>query len=250
MPAPALIAGLFGAAIGSFLNVVIHRLPAGAGVGGRSRCRDCGEVIRAYDNIPVISWVVLRGRCRSCGEGISGRYPLVELVTGTLFAGIILVRGLGVEGLLGVGLMATLVPVAFIDAEHRIIPNRLLAVSAAVGLAVLALAGSAALPEHLVAGAAAFTGFLCVALAYPGGMGMGDVKLAGVMGLYLGVAILPALLAAFASGTVIGLALMARHGAGARKRAVPFGPFLALGGIVGAFVGPELVALYTRHLGG
>lgn len=250
MPAAALIAGLLGTLIGSFLNVVIHRLPAGASLGGRSKCPGCGGLVRAYDNLPVISWLLLRGRCRSCGGRISFRYPLVELVTGGLFAAVILFRGLAPNGLLGLALVAVLVPVAFIDLKHRIIPNAVLATGAVAGLVLLGALDRGMLPEHLASAAGAFTFFLLAALAYPGGMGMGDVKLAGVMGLYLGAAVAPALLAAFTAGALVGLAIMAREGAAARKRGVPFAPFLALGGLVGVLAGPELVQLYEgRFLG-
>jgi leader peptidase (prepilin peptidase)/N-methyltransferase len=236
-----------GLIIGSFLNVVAYRLPRGESiVKPRSRCTTCGEEVRALDNIPLLSWVVLRGRCRHCSAQISARYPVVELVTGVVFALVAIARGPSAELIVDLPFAAMLIAVADIDIEHRIVPNRILA-----PMAVWALAASAAvrpdkLPELLIAGAAAFTLLLLAALAYPGGMGMGDVKLAGVMGLCLGLPVAPALLIAFLTGSIVGVAIVVRHGAGARKRALPFGPFLALGGLVALVAGHELVHLYAH----
>ena len=242
------VAALYGAAIGSFLNVVVWRLPRGESlVKPRSRCPGCGTEIAARDNIPVVSWLVLRGRCRSCGTAISPRYPLIEAATAVLFAAIVLVRGVELELLLWLPLAAVLVAVAAIDLEHRIVPNRIVAPAAVWGLTAAAVVDLGELPERLGAGAGAFAFLLAAALAYPGGMGMGDVKLAGVMGLYLGVAVIPALLAGFLAGSLVGVALLIRHGASARKRAVPFAPFLAFGGIIGILAGPELVDLYADN---
>jgi leader peptidase (prepilin peptidase)/N-methyltransferase len=139
-----------------------------------------------------------------------------------------------------------LIAVASIDLEHRIVPNKILLPLAVWGVGAGAFVHADALPEMLIAGAGAFTALLLAALAYPGGMGMGDVKLAGVMGLYLGLSVIPALLAAFLFGSIVGIAIVIRHGAEARKKAVPFAPFLALGGLLGVLAGPELIDLYTR----
>ena len=240
------LAGLFGLLIGSFLNVVIHRLPRGESlVRPGSRCPSCEREIAPYDNLPVVSWVLLRGRCRHCGETISARYPAVEALTGATFAAVVLARGAGDDLWMQLPFAAVLIAVAFIDLDHRIIPNRILAPAAIYGVAAAALVRTGDLPELLIAGAAAFLALLLTALAYPAGMGMGDVKLAGVMGLYLGIAVIPALLAAFLAGTLVGLAMIAREGAGARKEGVPFGPFLALGGLIGLLAGPELVDWYA-----
>jgi leader peptidase (prepilin peptidase) / N-methyltransferase len=236
-----------GLIIGSFLNVVAYRLPRGESiVKPRSRCTSCGTEVRAVDNVPVISWLALRGRCRHCQAQISARYPVVELLTALVFAAIVLARGATVDLLLYLPFAAMLIAVADIDLEHGIVPNAILAPMAVWAVAVTAIVTPAKLPEHLIAGAAAFAFLLVAALAKPGGMGMGDVKLAGVMGLYLGVAVAPGLLAGFFAGSAVGLAIMLRHGAGARKRTVPFGPFLALGGLVALVAGPELIDLYTR----
>ncbi|MFN2617400.1 MAG: A24 family peptidase [Thermoleophilaceae bacterium] len=240
--------GVLGALIGSFLNVVIHRLPLGESlVSPRSRCPGCQATISPRDNVPVLSWLALRGRCRGCGAHISARYPLVEALTVFAFVGVALARGLNPELALSLPFTAMLIAVAGIDLDHRIVPNRILLPAAVWAVAGSALIRPDALPELLVAGAAAFTFLLVAALAYPSGMGMGDVKLAGVIGLYLGAAVAPALLAAFLSGSLVGIALVARRGASARKQGVPFAPFLALGGLLGLIAGPELVDLYASH---
>ena len=243
LAALALVAGL---AIGSFLNVVIHRLPRGESiVKPRSRCPGCGTQIRSVDNVPVLSWLLLRGRCRTCGEPISARYPLVEALTGLLFAAVVLAEGADRDTWLGLALVTALVPIAFIDLDHRIIPNRIVAPAAVVGLVLVAVLRTDDLVEHLIAMAAAGGAFLLVALAYPRGMGMGDVKLAGLLGIYLGRAVGPALLIALFAGSVVGIGIMARRGAAeGRKTAVPFGPFLAFGGLVGLFAGDAIVDWY------
>jgi leader peptidase (prepilin peptidase)/N-methyltransferase len=236
--------------VGSFLNVVVHRLPRGESlVAPGSHCTGCQAAIAPYDNIPVVSWLVLRGRCRSCDNAISVRYPVVELITALAFAAVAAARGVSPDLLLYLPLTAALIAVAGIDLDHRIVPNRIVLPAAIWGIGASAALRPGELPELLIAGAAAFTALLLAVLAHPGGMGMGDVKLAGVMGLYLGIAVVPALLAAFLVGSVYGVAKIVRHGARARKEAVPFAPFLALGGLVGLIVGPELVELYaTRFL--
>jgi leader peptidase (prepilin peptidase)/N-methyltransferase len=251
MASSIVLIGLLGAAVGSFLNVVIHRLPRGESlVKPRSRCPGCETTLRAVDNVPLVSWLVLRGRCRKCGTAISPRYPIVEAVTAAAFVAVALARGVDSDLFLELPFAAMLVAVAAIDLEHRIIPNRIVVPAAIFGLVAAALLERSQLPELLIAGAVAFTALLAAALAYPGGMGMGDVKLAGIMGLYLGAAVAPALLAAFAAGAGVGGAILARDGASARKRALPFAPFLALGGLVGLLAGPELVHLYqSRFLG-
>jgi leader peptidase (prepilin peptidase)/N-methyltransferase len=194
-----------------------------------------------------VSWLALSGRCRQCKERISIRYPLIEALTALLFAAIVLVRGLDADLVLLLPFAAMLVAVAAIDLELHIVPNKILLPLAIYGVAASALVRSGDLTELLIAGAAAFLALLLAALAYPAGMGMGDVKLAGVMGLYLGASVVPALLVAFATGAIVGIVMVAREGAGARKRGVPFAPFLALGGVVGVLAGPELIDLYVNH---
>jgi leader peptidase (prepilin peptidase) / N-methyltransferase len=238
----------FGALIGSFLTVVIWRLPRRESlVTPGSRCPSCESPIAPYHNVPILSWFLLRGRCRSCGARISPRYPAVELLTACAFAGVVAVRGFD-EGLaLELPFVACLIALAGIDLDHRLLPNRIVYPMALWGVAATLLVDNGDLVEHLLAGAGAFLFLLLAALAYPAGMGMGDVKLAGAMGVYLGLSTLPALLVALLSGSIVGLAIMAREGAAARKKAVPFGVFLALGGIVGVLAGPELIELYEDN---
>jgi leader peptidase (prepilin peptidase)/N-methyltransferase len=247
LPAYSILAGVMGLMLGSFFNVVIHRLPRGESLSTPgSHCPHCDAPVRPYDNVPLISWLVLRGRCRDCGAPISARYPLVELATGLLFAAVVLAKGADRDAWLGLALVATLVPSALVDLEHRIIPNAIMVPAAIAAPVILALTRPGDLVEHLIAGAAAGGFLLAVGLAYPRGMGMGDVKLAGVLGLYLGISVAPAMLIAFLAGTLVGAVVMARKGmAEGRKTAVPFGPFLALGGLVGLFAGPAIVAWYA-----
>jgi leader peptidase (prepilin peptidase)/N-methyltransferase len=238
-----------GLALGSFATVVAHRVPRGESiVGGRSRCPGCGAQVAAYDNIPVLSWLALRGQCRNCGERISPRYPLTELATAMLFAGTAVVLGTDDLGELGLGLAlcALLVVITLTDLERRLIPNAVLLVGAAVAVALAAATDVASLPERFIAAVAAGGFLFCIALAYPRGMGMGDVKLAAVMGLFLGRDVAPALLVGFGAGALVGLAMMARKGTAARKEAIPFGPFLALGGIVGLWFGDAIVEWYLN----
>jgi leader peptidase (prepilin peptidase) / N-methyltransferase len=242
-------AGVLGAIFGSFLNVVVHRLPRHESVvKPASHCPRCGTPVKPYDNIPILSWLLLRGHCRSCGEPISPRYPLVEAGTGMLCVGAVLAHQTASGIALSITLILIVVPAALIDLEHRIIPNKLTALGAVVAIVLGTALDPAGEPERLIAGVAAGGFLLFAALAYPGGMGMGDVKLAGVMGLFLGTAVAPALLIALVSGVLVGAVIIARKGAEAgRKTAVPFGPFLALGAIVAIYAGWPLVDLYTNH---
>ena len=244
----SLVSGVLGALIGSFLNVVIHRLPRGESlVHPRSRCPGCGAPIAPYDNVPVLSWLLLRGRCRRCGERISPRYPLVELVTALVFAAVVLVRGFDEDLVLELPFVATLIALAGIDYDHKLLPNKIVYPLAAYGLIATVLVDRDDLLEHVASGAGAFVFLLVAVIAYPRGMGMGDVKLAGAMGLFLGLSVIPALLVAFLAGSLVGGFILAREGAAARKKAIPFGVFLALGGIVAVLAGPELIDLYQDN---
>src|SRR3954454_24355967 len=243
------IAAVFGLLVGSFLNVVAYRLPRKESlVKPRSRCPGCGHEVRARDNIPVLSWLILRGRCRDCGEPISIRYPIVEATTAVLFGAVVAARDDAGGIALGLILVTALVPIVIIDLEHRLIPNRITgpaAVAALVAGLALDLDG---VPEQLIAGAAAFGFFFVAAWAYRRGMGMVDVKLAGVMGLCLGRAVAPAILIALVAGVLVGGIIIARVGARVgRKTAVPFGPFLAFGAVVAIFVGDAIVDWYQDH---
>jgi leader peptidase (prepilin peptidase)/N-methyltransferase len=245
VPAAA-FASLGGLLAGSFITVVAHRVPQGESiVGPRSRCPACGAQIAAYDNIPVFSWLLLRGRARCCGARISARYPLTELALAVLYALTVAVLW-GDPGEIALGLIfvTMLFAVTLTDLERRIIPNKILAVAALLGVVVVAIADPGSLPERAAAAAAAGGLFFLAALAYPRGMGLGDVKLAATMGLFLGRDVAPAILVALLAGSIVGLALIARHGAAARKQAIPFGPFLALGGLVGLLAGEPLIDWY------
>jgi leader peptidase (prepilin peptidase)/N-methyltransferase len=246
----AVLAGALGAVVGSFFNVVAYRLPAGQSLATPgSRCPSCSTPIKPYDNVPVLGWLALRGRCRACRKPISIRYPLVELLTAGLAVSVVLVKHSAHDIVLGLMLVAVLVPVSLIDLDHRIIPNKItLPAAIAAVVAGLALRPSG-VPEQLIGGAAGGIAFFVIVLAYPRGMGMGDVKLAGVMGLYLGRSIAPALFAGVLAGALAGVVVMARLGVSkGRKTAVPFGPFLALGGIVGLLAGPAIVHWYVHSI--
>jgi leader peptidase (prepilin peptidase)/N-methyltransferase len=242
-----LVAAFAGLLAGSFLNVVALRLPSGVSfVTGGSQCMNCKSPVKPWDNIPLLSWLALRGRCRSCGTSIASRYPLVEAGTAALAAITVAVHHDHTpELVLGLVLLAFLVPMALIDLEHRIIPNKLTGPAAVIAIALGTVLDPGGEVERLIAGAGAGGFFLLAALAAPGGMGMGDVKLAGVLGLFLGAAVAPALLVALVSGVLISVVVIARKGmAGGRKTAIPFGPFLALGGFVAMLVGTGLMDSY------
>src|SRR4051794_31825673 len=250
MVAAIVLAALGGLIIGSFLNVVAYRLPRGESLAHPpSRCPSCGAGVKPYDNVPVLSWLVLRGRCRACQAPISPRYPLVEGLTAALWALVTWARWDDASGIaLGIVLVTILIPIALIDFEHRIIPNRITAPAAVVAIVVGLVLDMDFVAEQLIAGAAAGGFFLLAAVAYPRGMGMGDVKLAGVMGLYLGRAVGLGVLVGLVAGVVVGAVIIARVGAKAgRKQAVPFGPFLALGGVIAIFAGDAVADAYADH---
>jgi len=247
--APALApAALFGLLIGSFLNVVAWRLPRGESlVKPRSKCPGCATQLKAYDNIPVFSWLMLRGRCRGCGEKISARYPVVEAVTAALYVLVVALKwGDVLQMTLGLVLVTFLVPIAVIDLDLKIIPNKLTGPAAVLALALGAVLEPSYLPEQLAAGAGALIFFMLPALIHKKGMGMGDVKLVAVLGLYLGRAVAPAIFIALILGVVAGAAIIAMKGVSdGRRTQVPFGPFLAVGALVAFFVGDGIVDSYT-----
>jgi leader peptidase (prepilin peptidase)/N-methyltransferase len=227
---------------------VAFRLPRGGSiVGPRSACDACGTQIAAYDNVPVFSWLILRGRCRHCRARIPSRYPLIELAVGLAFAATAIVLH-DDPGQLALGLVfvAMLAAITLTDLERRVIPNVILLAGTVAAVVLVAVTDPSSFPERAIAAAAAGGGLLAIALAYPRGMGMGDVKLAAVMGLYLGSAVAPALLIAVLAGTAVGVGVMLMRGSGARKLAVPFGPFLALGGVVALLAGDQLIDLYLN----
>jgi leader peptidase (prepilin peptidase)/N-methyltransferase len=241
------VAALGGLILGSFLNVVAYRLPRGASlVTPGSQCPHCDHPVRPRDNVPVVSWLALHGRCRDCGGPIAGRYALVEAGTALLFVAVVAVRHDDAAALaLGLVLVAFLVPLVLIDLEVRLLPNAITLPAAVVAVVLGTVLDPSGEVERLLAGAAAGGFFLLAALAYPRGMGIGDVKLAAVLGLFLGRAVAAALLVALVAGVLVGLAIIARKGAAqGRKTAVPFGPFLALGGLVALLAGDLLVDAY------
>lgn len=245
----ALAAAAFapGLALGSFLNVVAARVPLRRSiVRPPSACMSCGQHIRWYDNIPLVSYALLRGRCRHCGIGIHFVYPAVELLTAVLLAGCVLAFGLSAEAAVAAFFCAVLVAVSAIDIEHRIIPNRIVLPATVVVLAANTARDLS--PEWIIAGLAA-SGFLfAAALAYPAGMGMGDVKLALLMGVALGKTVPVALIVGMLAAMIPGIVLFARHGKKARKMGIPFGPFLALGSVVALFWGHGILDAYLSTL--
>jgi len=247
MPPALLPATMFGLIIGSFLNVVAYRLPRRESLATPgSHCPSCDEPIKPWHNIPVLSWLLLRGRCRSCKEPIAARYPIVEAVTALLFAAVVAVHQNDTTMLvMGLVLVAFLVPIALIDLDHRRIPNALTLPAAVLALVLGTALDPGGEPERLIAAVVAGGILALPSLLHPKGMGMGDAKLVAVLGLFLGRGVAPAFAVAFVVGTIVGIAIMIRKGMHAgRKTAVPFGPFLALGGVVGLLAGDELVDLY------
>ena len=232
-------------ALGSFLNVVAARLPQGRSlVHPPSACLSCGTRVAWYDNIPVLSYALLRGRCRSCGARIGARYVVVELLTALLVAACFLAFGLSGEAFVAAFFVAVLVALSAIDAEHRILPDKIVLPATVVVLAAQITLMPERTPEWVL-GAFGASLFLFVALlAYPKGMGMGDVKLCLLLGAMLGKTVVVALMVGMLAALVPAVFLLARHGTAARKMGIPFGPFLALGAVVALFWGEPLLEAY------
>jgi len=259
------LAALFGLVIGSFLNVVIYRVPAGISLLRPSRCPACDAPVRPWQNVPVVSWLALRGRCASCGERISARYPVVELATGAAFAAVtwlvlsatMLPPAATVVVLVAFLYLASIsIALTLIDVDTRRLPNAIVLPAYVVLLALFAVAcvvGApwAALLRAVIGGAALFAFYALLRAVRRGGMGGGDVKLAGVMGLALGWtgwgALAVGAFAAFVLGGLFGLALILVRRAG-RKTAIPFGPWLLAGGWVGIIVGEPISRWYIGML--
>ena len=236
-----------GLALGSFLNVVASRMPLHISIGrSRSRCMSCEYEIAWFDNVPLVSYAVLRGRCRSCKARIPVRYPLVELVTAVLVVASVARFGLTPDELVAAAFCVVLVAVSVIDLEYRMIPNRIVVPAAAVAL----VAQTAIHPslEWLIGALGASAFLLAAALVYPAGMGMGDVKLALLLGAMLGRTVPVALMVGMLAALVPAVALIARHGTAARRMGIPFGPFLSLGGVVALFWGDAIIDAYLRLL--
>jgi leader peptidase (prepilin peptidase) / N-methyltransferase len=245
--AVALAAFFPGLALGSFLNVVAARVPLRRSlVKPPSACMSCGGEIAWYDNVPVLSWLLLRGRCRVCKTRIAAVYPAVELASAALVAGCVWKFGLTVHAAVSAFFCLVLVAVSAIDLEHRIIPNRIVLPATVVVLA--AQTATTQSPEWAISAAAGSGFLLTAALVYPAGMGMGDVKLALLMGAALGRTVSVALMVGMLAALVPGVVLLARHGTKARKMGVPFGPFLALGSVVALFAGAAIVHAYLGRI--
>jgi leader peptidase (prepilin peptidase)/N-methyltransferase len=234
-------------AIGSFLNVIAARVPLRRSiVSPGSACMDCGKGLAWYDNVPLVSYAMLRGRCRNCQASISWRYPAVEAVTAALIALCALKFGLTWDFAVAALFCAALVTVSATDLELRVIPNRIVVPTAIAVLAANTLLHPSI--EWVAAGLGAALFFLLAALAYPGGMGMGDVKLAFLLGVGLGRTVPVAVMIGMISALVPSVILLARHGGAARKMAIPFGPFLALGGVIALFAGSAILHWYLTVL--
>jgi leader peptidase (prepilin peptidase)/N-methyltransferase len=234
-------------AVGSFLNVVAARVPLRRSIASPgSACMGCGTPIAWYDNVPLVSWLLLRGRCRSCGASISWRYPAVELATALLVGACFWKFGLTWEAAIAAFFCAVLVVLSAIDIERRIVPNRIVLPAAAVVLVGQTLVDPSI--EWLAAGLGASLFLFLAALAYPRGMGMGDVKLALLLGFAVGRNVPLAIFAGTIFALVPSAVLFARHGAAARKMAIPFAPFLALGGILALFAGEPILHAYLHRL--
>lgn len=248
----ALVAGAVGLILGSFNNVLIHRLPRGESVvWPGSRCPACGHALRWWENVPLLSFALLRGRCSSCRAPISWRYPLVEALTAGCVVYAYLRYGVTWDGAASAALSVLLVSAAFIDLEHRIIPDRLTLPGAVLGLALsFARGGLPGLWQAFIAGLGAGAFFLAVAMLSKGGMGGGDVKFAAMLGAFTDpTRVSVGLFLAILAGGLLGVAFLA-SGRKGRKDAIPFGPFLAGGGFVGAEWGRQLLAWYLALFSG
>jgi len=245
----ALAAAAFapGLAIGSFLNVVAARVPLKRSiVSPGSACMSCGQEVAWYDNVPVVSYLALRGKCRGCGTSIGAVYPAVELLTALLVAASFLAFGWSGKSFVAAFFCIVLVTVSATDLSHRIVPNVIVLPAAAIVLVAQTVLEPGA-EWALGAFGASFFLFLA-ALAYPKGMGMGDVKLALLLGAMLGRTVPVGLMLGMIAALVPSVVLLARHGSAARKMAIPFAPFLAFGAVVALFFGDRLLDAYLTLL--
>lgn len=259
MAALTVVIGLLGLAIGSFLNVVIWRLPRNESLARPpSHCPGCDTPISPRDNIPVVSWLLLRGRCRHCSTRISMRYPFVEAATAALFVGFTVHFGIHADLAAYLYLAAVGVALAMIDLDLQRLPDKLTLPSYPVALVLLGIAAAVdGLPHDflraVIAMAVLFGFYAVVWFVYPAGMGLGDVKLAGVVGLYLGWLgwgqLVVGAFSAFLIGAVVSVGLMLLASAG-RKTRIPFGPFMLVGALVGIFAGHPIAHAYTSTFGG
>jgi leader peptidase (prepilin peptidase)/N-methyltransferase len=237
-----------GLALGSFLNVVAARVPLKRSlVSPGSACMSCSAPIAWYDNVPLVSYLMLRGKCRSCGARIGWIYPAVELVSALLVAACVLAFGLTMEAAIAAFFCCVLVAISAVDLEHRIVPDRIVLPATLVVLTAQMIRDPS--PVWFVGAFCAALFLFLAVLAYPAGMGMGDVKLALLMGAALGKLVAVAMMVGMLAALVPGIYLMARHGQAARKMGIPFAPFLAIGSIVALFAGEFLLDWYLGILG-
>ena len=237
-----------GLAVGSFLNVVASRLPLKrSSASGRSACMSCETPINWYDNLPLVSYAILRGRCRACGERIPVRYPIVEALTAALVVACILRFGFTADALVAAFFCAVLVVISAIDIEQRIVPNKIVLPATAIVLVAQTLLHPSF--EWLIAALCAALFLFLPALVYPAGLGMGDVKLALLLGAMLGAEVAVAMAVGLFAAVVPSVVLLAMKGSAARKMALPFAPFLALGGLVALFTGEPLLDWYLGVMG-
>lgn len=253
-----LLGSVAGLLIGSFLNVVVHRVPrAESLIRPPSACPHCGHRIRPWDNVPVLSWLWLRGRCRDCAAPISPRYPVVEAATAALFALVVVRFGLTWELPAFLYLAAIAVALALIDLDSHRLPNVIVLPSYVVGAALLVAAAAAAgqwddLVRAGIGLAVLWAFYFLLLVVYPPGMGFGDVKLAGLLGMYLGWvgwgALLVGAFAAFLVGGLVSLVLVAARRAD-RKTAIPFGPWMLTGAALGIGWGEQVWSGYLSVIG-
>jgi leader peptidase (prepilin peptidase)/N-methyltransferase len=251
------LAAVLGLAVGSFLNVVIHRVPRGESViRPGSHCPQCQVALRPWHNVPVLSWLVLRGRCAHCRQPITARYPLVELATSVLFVAVAARFGLTPALPAFLYLTAIAVALALIDVDVKRLPNAIVLPSYLVGAvllvpAVLAHADWWAAGRGLIAMAVLWTFYFALAFVYPGGMGFGDVKLAGLLGLYLGwlgwSAVWIGTFTGFLLGALAGVVLLAARRAG-RRTTIAFGPYMLAGALLAVFVANPVASWYMALL--
>jgi leader peptidase (prepilin peptidase)/N-methyltransferase len=242
------VVGLFGLVIGSFLNVVIHRVPLKQSIiWPPSRCPSCGAEIPARDNIPMFSYLILRGRCRNCKARISSRYPVVEVLTGLFFGLAAYEFELSVALVSALVLISVLVVLAGTDLEHQLLPNVIVGPAAVVGFALSVFGDPARWWVYLVSAVGVAMGLFALALLYPGGMGMGDVKMGGMLGTFLGPYAALAVFVGALVGALVGGVLMVA-GRIRRRSALPFGAFLAFAGLFTLFVGQDVWEWYLRMI--
>ncbi len=245
----AAVAALFGLGVGSFLNVVIHRVPLRQSiVWPRSHCPTCGAPIKSFDNVPVLSYLLLRGKCRHCKARVSPRYPLVEGLTGFLFGLAVYEFGLSLALVPALVFIAVLIALAGTDLEHRLLPNAIVFPATLVGLVLSIAVDPTRWWVYVVSAVAIAAGLFALVFAYPRGMGMGDVKMGGMLGAYLGPYAALAVFIGALVGTLVGGVLMVMGRMG-RRTALPFGVFLAVAGVLVLFVGEDIRGAYARLIG-